>query len=58
MKRERKYMKEYTFLSSIPRNKRKLNKKEKEEKRGEKWAFQGQKEKKKDLVHYESEQGL
>lgn len=31
---------------------------EKEEKRGEKCAFQGQKEKKKDLVHYESEQGL
>ena len=31
---------------------------EKEGKKEEKGAFQGQKEKKKDLVHYESEQGL
>ena len=31
---------------------------EKEGKKEEKGAFQGQKENKKDLVHYESEQGL
>ena len=31
---------------------------EKEGKKEEKGAFQGHKEKKKDLVHYESEQGL
>ena len=56
------------FLSPIKKKRRKENRRKNRKKKGfyskkkKKWensrAFQGHKEKKKDLVHYESEQGL